>query len=126
MKQMTVTEFQAALKAQGVSSREDYAFICPACGYIQSARDLIQAGAGENFESVGGHVAFNCVGRFTGASSPRREPDGEPCNWTLGGFLQAHRLEVITEDGKAHPHFEIATPEQARALRQKHAEAMVS
>lgn len=119
MKRLTVEEFRAAIKAQNVPSREDYAFICPMCGVVQSARDLITAGAGEDFNAVEKYVGFSCVGRFIGAPSPRREHDGSPCNWTLGGLFQTHRFEVITEDGRAHPHFEPASPEAAQA----HAEA---
>jgi hypothetical protein len=120
IKRMTVEEFHAALKAQGMTSREDFAFVCPLCKCVQSARDLIQAGAGADFESIEKYLAFGCVGRFTGAKSPRAKPDGKPCDWTLGGFFRLHRLEVITEDGQAHPRFELATPEQAQALAASH------
>lgn len=114
MKRMTIPEFHAALKAQGVA-REDLALVCPMCGTVQSPRDLIAAGAGADFEAVERFVGFSCVGRFTGAGSPRKQPDGQPCNWTLGGLFQCHKLEVIDEDGKAYPRFEPATPEQAQA-----------
>lgn len=123
MQRMTIDEFHAALKAQGVSSHEDCAFVCPMCKCVQSARDLIEAGAGADFDSVERYLGFSCVGRFTGASTPRREPDGKPCDWTLGGLFSTHRLEVVTEDGEVHPRFEVATPEQAQALQQRHAEA---
>lgn len=114
MKTMTVDEFHASCKAQGVPTHSDVAFICPRCKTIQSARDLIEAGAGADFEAVSGYLGFSCVGRFTGAGSPRKTPDGKPCNWTLGGLFSLHELEVITPDGKHHPHFELATPEQAQ------------
>lgn len=115
MKTMTLDEFLAALKAQGVP-RDDLALKCPMCGTIQSARNLIGAGAGPDFESVEGYLGFNCVGRWTGAGSPREKPDGKPCNWTLGGLFSFHELEVITPDGKRNPRFEPATPEEAQAL----------
>lgn len=115
MKTMTVEEFQAACKAQGIPTQSDVAVICPRCKTIQSARDLIAAGAGADFESVSSYLGFSCVGRFTGAGSPRKVPDGKPCNWTLGGLFSLHELEVITPDGKHHPHFELATPEDAQA-----------
>lgn len=119
MKTMTINEFHAACKAQGVPDRNDVAFVCPMCGTVQSARDLIQAGVGANMESVERYLGFSCVGRFTGAGSPRSEPDGHPCNWTLGGLLRTHTLEVIVADGSRHPTFELASPEQA----QEHAKA---
>ena len=115
MKAMTLAKFHAALKAQGVPSHLDSAFICPMCHVVQSARDLISAGAGKTMDDVERFVGFSCVGRFLDAPGPRRQPDGKPCNWTLGGFFQLHDLEVITEDGKRHPRFALATPEQAQA-----------
>lgn len=114
IKRMTVSEFHAALKAQGVD-QDDLALVCPMCATVQSARDLIAAGAGATFEEVERYLGFSCVGRWTGASSPRKQPDGAACNWTLGGLFKTHKLEVVTDDGKAHPRFMPATPEQAQA-----------
>ena len=111
---MTLDEFKAALRGQGVHSIEDWAFICPRCECIQSARDYIAAGAGATFDEVERYLGFSCVGRFSGAPSARKEPDGKPCNWTLGGLFRIHRLEVVTPDGERHPRFEPATPEQAQ------------
>lgn len=115
MERMTLSEFHAALRRQGVSSREHLAFVCPLCRTVQSAQDLIDAGAGNDFDAVERFLAFSCVGRWTGAEGPRREPDGSPCNWTLGGLFRLHELEVITDDGEANPRFAPATPEQAQA-----------
>ncbi|MEB2478227.1 VVA0879 family protein [Citrobacter freundii] len=114
-RELTVEEFRAEIKAQGVD-KLDYAFICPACNTVQSARWLIAVGAGEDFDSVQGQLGFSCVGRHTGAGGDKRE-EGKGCNWTCGGLFQIHKLTVITPDGKKHPHFEVATPEQAIALR---------
>lgn len=114
MNRLLVADFKALVHAQDVEV-EDYAFICPMCRTVQSARDLIRAGAGADFEAVRQYVGFSCVGRWTNAGSPRAEPDGKPCNWTLGGLFTTHKLEVIDDSGKYHPHFEVATPEQAKA-----------
>ena len=119
IKTMTLDEFHLALKAQAVKSSEDYAVVCPMCKTVQSARDLIAAGAGKNMDEVEKYLGFSCVGRFTGASSPRKNPDGLPCNWTLGGLFSLHKLEVITPDGKTHPRFEVASPEQAQHHMQR-------
>lgn len=118
MKKLTLAEFQAAYKAQA-DRAEDVVFRCPACKTLQSANDLIRAGAGDSFETVNGYLGFSCIGRFTGATSPRRDPDGKPCNWTLGGLFRIHEMEVITPDGTAHPHFELATREEADEHRSK-------
>lgn len=124
MIRMTIHEFHQALKAQQAErlltsdgkidhpQREDFVFVCPMCKYPQSARDLIAAGAGADFDAVANTIGFSCVGRYTGAGSPRKEPDGKPCDWTLGGLFHTHCLLVIDDDGKEHPHFEVATAEQ--------------
>lgn len=114
MKTMTIPEFHAALKAQGVDDRSDLAMICPMCGTVQSARDLIAAGAGLDFDAVERFLGFSCIGRFTGAGTPRKQPDGKPCNWTLGGLFQTHKLAVVDDEGVAHPRFEVASPSQAQ------------
>jgi hypothetical protein len=116
MKTMTLAEFHAALNAQGVSGREHLAFKCPICGTIQSGNDLLTAGAGTDFDAIEKYLAFSRVGRFSGAPAHRNDADpGRGCDWTLGGLLKLHKLEVITDDGKRHPRFEPATPEEAQA-----------
>ncbi|MBC8674441.1 hypothetical protein H2136_22710 [Aeromonas hydrophila] len=84
-------------------------------------KSLIKAGAGDDFKSVSKTLGFSCVGRFIGAGSPRKKPDGKPCNWSLGGLLHLHELEVIDEEGNVHMVFEPATAEQAQALAKQNA-----
>jgi hypothetical protein len=108
IRNISIEEFHAQLRDQGVSGKQHLAFRCPMCATVQSAASLIKAGAGENFEQVERFLGFSCVGRFTRAGSPRKAPDGQPSNWTLGGLFRLHKLEVIDTDGKAYPRFEIA------------------
>lgn len=105
MKTMTLDEFKAAVKAQGVPI-EQVQFRCPKCGTAQCANDLIAAGAGDDLDDVEKYLAFSCVGRWN--------PD-KGCNWTLGGLFQLHTLEVITPDGEHHPRFEPLSPESDHA-----------
>ncbi len=112
--ELTIAEFHAKLKGQGVSSINHVAFICPACRTVQSIACHLKAGATQ--EHAERCIGFSCVGRRTDAGQPRKKPDGKPCNWTLGGFLQIHSLTVVDDDGKKHPRFDIATPAEARAL----------
>ena len=123
MERITVDELYSRFKAQGVSDRKDIAFKCPICATVQSMRSLIKAGAGETEDEVEKFVGFSCVGRFSNAGphKPGTKP-GKGCDWTLGGVFRVHTLEVETPDGKVHPRFEIATPEEA----QEHARALLS
>lgn len=116
VEKISLDEFRARLDAQSVSARGHRAFKCPMCATVQSMQSLIDAGAGPDEESVEKYIGFSCVGRFNGAEGPRKKPDGKPCNWTLGRLLRLHKLEVQTPDGEGHPHFEVATPEEAKAL----------
>lgn len=118
--QVTELKFREMLWEQGVG-KDDYAFVCPACKSVQSAKSLIKAGAGDDFQSVSKYLGFSCVGRFIGAGSPRKKPDGKPCNWSLGGLLQLHEIEVIDAEGKVHMMFEPATKEQAQELAKQNA-----
>lgn len=121
MRTLTVEEFQAELKAQGVRSHEHVAFRCVMCGTIQSGRDLIEAGAGKTFDDVEKFLGFSCVGRWTNAGPHKKgNPPGRGCDWTLGGLFTVHTLAVTTPDGEKHPRFELATPEEAQAHQAKH------
>jgi hypothetical protein len=117
IRKISIPEFHAELKAQGVASREDVAFRCPVCSTVQSMRSLVAAGAGDTAADVEKYVGFSCVGRWTGAGpfNPKK-PDRHGCDWTLGGLFQLHCLEVIDEEGNAHPRFEPATPDEAKTL----------
>jgi len=95
MKIMTLDEFLDAMKAQG-KPREEITFVCPMCKTEQCAKDLINAGAGKDFGEVEKYLGFSCVGRWD---------ENKGCDWTLGGLLQIHELEVVTPDGETHPRF---------------------
>jgi len=92
---MTLDEFLAAIKSQNKDIL-DVTFQCPRCKTLQSANDLIAAGAGKNLDEVERYLAFSCIGRFDKSKG---------CDWTLGGVFQFHELEVIDSHGKVHPRF---------------------
>lgn len=127
MNRMTIADFHAACGEQGVPG-EHIAVKCPVCGTIQSLADLKSALAKATREHLLGHfesaapapelhLGFSCVGRFSGSGEWRGAQDlpGRGCNWSLGGFLKLHKLEIVTTDGQRHPTFELATPEEAQA-----------
>lgn len=72
-------------------------FVCPNCQAAQSAEDLVAAGVDKT--EVQKYVGFSCIGRFT---------EDQGCNWTLGGLFQIHEIEIETEDGQLHRHFDLA------------------
>jgi hypothetical protein len=121
--QITVEQFHDRLKAQGVSSREHTALVCPICGTVQSLASLIKAGVAA--DKAENYIGFSCEGRFTDAgpwpsskdmtakAKKRRAVRG--CNWTLGGLFKVHNLEIM-QDGVTHPMFEVASADDALAL----------
>jgi hypothetical protein len=130
MKTITLTEFHAALAAQGVP-REQFAMKCPVCSTVQTLgefRKAVAAASPEHLRAYFGkttiepelHFGFDCIGRVTGTGPwVKDEAPGRGCNWSLGGFFKAHVLEVTVADGTAQPIFEPATPEEARAKQQQ-------
>jgi hypothetical protein len=118
VEQISIAEIHARFKAQGVSAREHIATKCPICGTVQSIASLMRAGCGA--ERVETAIGFSCEGRFSKAG-PWRPNDEERakvrgCDWTLGGLLSLHVLEVVTEEGQHQPYFQVATPDEAKAL----------
>lgn len=124
MEVIDVPEFHARLKAQGVSDSNHACMVCPVCETPQSMASLIVAGASP--EQAKRMIGFSCEGRLTSAGPWPGEKDESKkavarrkvrgCDWSLGGLLRIHRLEVKTEDGKTHPHFVIASAEIAQEL----------
>lgn len=118
MKKLTLTEFHAALEAQGVPAQH-FAVRCPACDTVQSMADLEAGLKAADRSKLGKYFwdgaadprrafGFSCVGRYACGEKPARG-----CDWTLGGFLKCHTLVVITPEGE-FPAFEPATPEEAQ------------
>lgn len=87
----------------------NWKFICPACKSVQGADDFYAAGFERGTGKVNNVLGYSCIGRFTGkgpAGSTRTQP-GKGCDWTLGGLLQIHELEVQTAESRV-PHMEFA------------------
>jgi hypothetical protein len=124
--EITIAEAHRRMRAQGVSAREHVAFICPICATAQSIASLLRAGA--PLDRVENYIGFSCEGRFTGAGPWPNDPAAQRartkrgCDWTLGGLLRLHRLEVVTEDGDRQPSFEIASADIAQALEREMAD----
>ena len=120
MRIISLEEFHAELKSQGVSSSDHSAVKCPICGTVQSKALLKSEGCPE--EEVEGYIGFSCVGRWNDAGPYKRNQKSKKpgCDWTLGGLLNEHTLEV-EKDGVRHPMFEVASAEEAQALEKSYA-----
>ncbi len=77
--------------------KKDWKFVCPRCKTVQSAADLLEAGASKDLASS--YMGFSCIGRVDKKLG---------CDWTLGGLFRIHTLEIVTEDEHKHPLFELA------------------
>ncbi len=70
-------------------------FRCVSCGEVQTGQEFIDAG----LEGAEGKIYFSCIGRWV---------KGRGCDWTLGGLLRLHKVEVDTGDGENIPVFDFA------------------
>ncbi|CUW41659.1 protein of unknown function [Magnetospirillum sp. XM-1] len=104
-RRVSYAQFQGELAAQGMPNSNHYAFKCPSCGHVQSMASMVALSKVPT-DKVDGYVYFSCEGRFNAARG---------CDWTLGGLLKIHALEVETGDGIV-PAFEPASPEEAADL----------
>lgn len=122
-RRMTREAYIARLENQHLDPLH-WAAVCPICGTVQSRASLNRAG-GKRYDAAtqdhDGMFAFACEGRLTGAghwpgkraTAARRAIRG--CNWSLGGLLKLHEIEV-EYDGVIHSLFRPASREEAQAL----------
>lgn len=81
-----------------------WAFICPACKDVATARDFKDAGADPN------RVGKECIGRSLGVLHREQPPggyQGRGCDWTAYGLFRGP-LRITTADGKEMWGFHIA------------------
>ena len=96
MKTYTLEEWRSkAIEIFEIDNFTRWKFVCPNCGHIQCAQDFIDAEI-DQWRDV---FFFSCIGRWK---------KGVGCDWTLGGLLQIHQTEVISESGEKVPVFEFA------------------
>lgn len=113
MKTMTHEEFLAEARRRFGEDPKKWKVVCPACGTVQSIQQFIDAGV--SAEDISSCFAFSCIGRFTKQGDAgitahhRNQPWDKGCNWTLGGLLRIHTLEVVI-DGHNRMTFELAEP----------------
>ena len=75
---------------------DGWCFVCPSCGNVQSVASILAVAPELARDDVKSWIYCDCQGRHVEGG----------CNWTLGGLLRIHRLEVVTADGSVVPVFE--------------------
>lgn len=92
-------------------------FVCPVCGYHQSAKDYKDAGAPD------GTWGFSCIGRFREGSRRAFGGRGDgPCDYAGEGLLPLNPVHVRFDDGSIHSVFDFADdPLAPSVLRTKKA-----
>lgn len=98
-RQISRDEWLAEGKRRFGDTPVDWPFQCVRCGHVQTGRRLMDRYALTASVAMS-RVYFSCEGRLNG---------GDPgCDWSLGGLLQLHTLEVLDQDGEPVPVFEFA------------------
>lgn len=110
MIEYTKEEFLAEGKKLFGKSKKKWRFVCPVCGFIQTAEDLVSVGAGKAIEDVLGYWGYSCVGRWhkkgkSGFKDPEKKKGWKKeygCDYTVGGLFKLHQIEVsyTDEDGE--------------------------
>jgi len=77
---------------------KEWRFRCPACRGVQSIAQVLRDNRSFVMDDVKGWIYYSCSGRYTKSG----------CDWTLGGLMRIHRLEVVEPDGSVVPVFEFA------------------
>lgn len=104
---MTKAEWMAEGLRRFGPDQLQWRFVCPVCGYVQSAKDYKDAGAPQPA------VAFSCVGRWR--KRARKAFDNEhgsiksgPCDYAGGGLFRLNPVTLVLEDGKESQLFAFA------------------
>lgn len=106
IKKQTIKEWQAEMKNL-FKSRQDVAFVCPACGKVASIKDHVDAGGTED------NAPQQCIGRTNRKGGKDGKDNGFGCNWAafgLFGTLGKGR-EIALPDGKPIHVFDFAVTE---------------
>ena len=107
-KKLTHAEWLAEGKRRFGGDFKKWRFVCPVCGFVQSAQDYYDAGA------PSAAVAFSCVGRWRKdaqdamTASPAFTTGARPCNYTGGGLFRLNPVIVVMDDGSESQAFEFA------------------
>lgn len=109
MKIIDIDEFMEEAKKRFGPDKKKWKFVCPVCKTAQTAYDLLAVGVQK--DKISEYIGFSCIGRWTDAGSfydKKRSPIAVGCDWTLGGLLRIHEIEIRKKDGSTFPIFDLA------------------
>lgn len=93
------SEWQEELIERFGENCENWKFVCPVCGHIQSVADFKAIGKDFNY-------AYSyCIGRFTGNDD---KTGAKGCNYAVNGLFHLNKTTVISEKYLPVKVFEIA------------------
>lgn len=95
----TLEKWRAEAVRRFGDNPENWKFVCPACGRINTGREFREAGATPN------DMYQTCIGRHNGNMRPASKgakEDGKGCDWAAFGLLGTLGKgdTVVVEDGK--------------------------
>lgn len=95
VRKMTLEEWRAEGTRRFGKDPKKWKFKCASCGHVQCAEDFKGL-----VDKPMDYVFYSCIGRHK---------KGVGCDWTLGGLLQIHKVEVDPEGNlDPVPSFEFA------------------
>lgn len=107
MTTITQDELLAQLRARFGDDPLDWAFVCPQCGDVATARDFQEAGLPEG-KDASEYLGQQCIGRVLGAlRQPAGAWKGRGCDWCAFGLIGGP-VGVELPNGKTIRSFEIA------------------
>lgn len=103
IKTMTRDEFKAEAVRRFGPDPDNWKFVCPSCGNVQSPKDF------EPYKDQGAEAdscTRVCIGRYAGGRDAFSDGEG-PCNYTAYGLIQLAPIRVEadgTSRGDCTPH----------------------
>lgn len=85
----TIEQWREAAVLRFGADPAGWRFVCPACGYVATAREWRAAGAPDEA------IAFSCVGRWLPTRRDAFDKDGPgPCNYAGGGLFALNPVRI--------------------------------
>lgn len=103
--ELTEKEWRARGKRLFGKDTNNWKFICPSCGNIQTIKNFKKY---KNKGATPSDAYFNCIGRFSGKGGHIGGDGGtkKPCNYTTGGLIGLSPLRIKDNKGKIHASFD--------------------